>query len=157
MNRELLPLVSQWNSASAASTSVDGSKVVAYCIGIGTPERAVDFCSEVGFPASSLLADPTNACYDKLALRFGIAETFFSFQTPLSMRQRLLDNGAATLREIMPRWKPWLPPKQKQALNQGGTFVIKDGKTFLAHYDEATGDHVDFKKVIHVIESLQQQ
>ena len=155
MNRELLPLVSEWNASP--SDQSPSPQVVLYCIGIGTPERAVDFCSETGYPAQHLLADPENICYDRLSLRFGVRETFFSINTPFAMRKRIFDDGAATLREVLSRWKPWLPPKQKQTFNQGGCIVIQDKTTFLVHKDEATGDHVDFNDVIKVVQSLYQQ
>lgn len=37
-------------------------------IGIGTPERAKEFCAHVGFPEACLYADPDNVAYDALKL-----------------------------------------------------------------------------------------
>ena len=40
-------------------------------VGIGTDERARDFCAHVGFPEEHLFADPENAAYDALGLNKG--------------------------------------------------------------------------------------
>ena len=52
--------------------------IVLVAIGIGTPERAQEFCELTGFPAAQLLADPDNVCYDALQLNKGAITTFFS-------------------------------------------------------------------------------
>ena len=44
----------------------------------------------------------------------------------------------------------YIPPKQDQAFNQGGTFVFDGAKTVFAHYDESTGAHADLDKVIRL-------
>ena len=41
-----------------------GCKLLA--VGIGTDERAREFCKHVGFPATNLYADPENEAYDAL-------------------------------------------------------------------------------------------
>jgi len=40
-----------------------------------------------------------------------------------------------------------IPPKQRQAFNQGGTFIFKGKNTLLAHYDESTAAHADIERV----------
>jgi hypothetical protein len=42
----------------------------------------------------------------------------------------------------------YIPPKQSQAFNQGGTFVFAGDQTLFAHYDESTGAHSDIDMVI---------
>lgn len=141
VKRELLPRANELNA-------------VVRCIGIGTASRARSFCDELEFPSENLFADPDNACYDALQLRFGVLETFFSIHTPFAFKKRIEDDGMATLRELLPRWKPWLPPKQKQALNQGGCVVLEGRKrVLLMHRDRSTGDHVVFSEVFRAIET----
>ena len=43
----------------------------------------------------------------------------------LAILDRVNKDGAEDLREILPRWKPWLPPKNDQGLQQGGAFVFR--------------------------------
>jgi len=42
----------------------------------------------------------------------------------------------------------YMPPKQDQAFNQGGTFLFDGDETVYAHYDESTGAHSDIQQVI---------
>jgi hypothetical protein len=42
----------------------------------------------------------------------------------------------------------YIPPKQDQAFNQGGTFLFDGNDTVFAHYDESTGAHSDIDRVI---------
>lgn len=41
----------------------------------------------------------------------------------------------------------FVPPKQEQALLQGGTFVFDKEKTLFAHYDESTAAHASLEQV----------
>jgi len=66
--------------------ALGGVQLVA--VGIGTPERAKEFCELTGFPPSQLLADPENECYDALQLNKGAALTFLRPETPLALAQR---------------------------------------------------------------------
>lgn len=77
------------------------------------------FAEETGLDARLIYADPENVTYDSMGFYKGFARTFFNPQTPLSINQRLLKDGAEDLRDIMPRWKPWIPPKLEQGLQQG--------------------------------------
>lgn len=47
---------------------LDEAGVRLVAIGIGTPERAKEFCAHVGFPEACLYADPDNVAYDALKL-----------------------------------------------------------------------------------------
>jgi len=42
----------------------------------------------------------------------------------------------------------YVPPRQDQAFNQGGTFVFDGDQTVFAHYDESTGAHSDIQQTI---------
>jgi hypothetical protein len=66
-----------------------------------------------------IYADPDNVTYDALDFYKGFARTFLNASTPLSINQRLLKDGAKDLKEILTRWKPWIPPKLEQGLQQG--------------------------------------
>lgn len=44
----------------------------------------------------------------------------------------------------------YIPPKQDQAFNQGGTFLFDGETTIFAHYDQSTGAHSDINKVINM-------
>jgi hypothetical protein len=44
----------------------------------------------------------------------------------------------------------FIPPKQDQAFNQGGTFLFDGNDTIFAHYDESTGAHSDIDQVMRL-------
>ena len=44
----------------------------------------------------------------------------------------------------------FIPPKQEQALLQGGTFVFAGSRTVFAHYDESTAAHASLEQVMEV-------
>mmetsp|Transcript_17611 Transcript_17611/g.45197 ORF Transcript_17611/g.45197 Transcript_17611/m.45197 type:complete len:151 (+) Transcript_17611:208-660(+) len=119
------------------------------CVGIGTAERASEFCDHVGFPRELLFADPDNAGYSALGLNKGVGTTFFTIDTPLSILARAQKDGAADLIEATKRWKPWLPPKSEQGLQQGGAFVFEGSTLLFGHYDPSTGAHVELEDVLN--------
>jgi hypothetical protein len=45
-------------------------------------------------------------------------------------------DGAKDLTQVMKKWKPWLPPKANQGLQQGGCVVFKGRDAALEHLDE---------------------
>ena len=118
------------------------------CVGIGTPERAAEFCATYGLPPEVVYADPENVCYDALRLRHGFAVTFLNVATPFAMRDRFAKDGAADLAAVMPRWQPWIPPKLEQSLQQGGSFVFCGKDAVFEHYDESTGAHADLAALL---------
>jgi len=148
-----------WELATQLARDVkprlDDAGVKLFFVGIGTPERAVDFTRETKFPAENLFADPDAKCYSALELKKGVVETFFSPTTPYSFldRMRKGSEGLADLKDILKRWIPggmWIPPKRGQALNQGGMFVFKGKQTLFAHYDPSTGAHADIQEVMQL-------
>lgn len=62
-----------------------------FLVSIGTPERAVDFSRETGFPPECLFADPEAATYAALRLKKGVKETFFRW----AEKSRRVFRGAA--------------------------------------------------------------
>ena len=93
---------------AAPKLAARGASLV--CVGIGTAERAAEFCATYGLPPQLLYADPENACYDALRLRAGWGPTFFSAATPFAMKRRLEADGAAELRrDVLPRWQRACP------------------------------------------------
>ena len=44
----------------------------------------------------------------------------------------------------------FIPPKQAQALLQGGTFVFNGPSTLYAHYDPSTAAHASIDRVLEI-------
>ena len=119
----MLSFPSSRELAQQLSTDVvpklDAAGVKLVFISIGTAERGRMFAEETGLDVNLIYADPDNVTYDALGFYKGFARTFLNAATPLSINQRLLKDGAKDLKGIMPRWKPWIPPKLEQGLQQG--------------------------------------
>lgn len=47
----------------------------------------------------------------------------------------------------------YIPPKQAQALLQGGTFVFDGPKTLFAHYDPSTAAHASIDRVLEIVQN----
>ena len=118
---------------------LDESEVGLKFVSIGTADRANDFAKETDFPREDLYADPENECYDALELYKGVGRTFFSVDTPFAIKKRMDEDRLGDLKEILPRWKPWIPPKSSQGLQQGGVFVFSGTDTIYEHKDTGTG------------------
>lgn len=119
-------------------------------VSIGVLEKGRAYVDETGFPAEDLYADPENACYDALALYKGWGRTFLSPATPFSFLERFQKDGAEDMRALLPGWKPWIPPKADQGLQQGGLLVFDGQDALYFHRDEGTGAHADFEKVVRI-------
>jgi len=127
---------------------LDAANIKLLLVSIGTPERGKDFARETGFPQENLLADPENACYDTLGFYKGAQRTFFHPATPFSMRDRIMNGSTKDLQEILSRWKPWIPPKLDQGLQQGGLLCFDGTQSVFSHKDQATGAHADFDDAV---------
>lgn len=126
-------------------------------ISIGLPEKGKQLVSHLNLKNGEdyLFVDPDNALYDALDLNFGVKETFFSPSTPFAFLDRFTSpNGMKDLNEVLSKWTKggfYVPPKQSQAFNQGGTFVFDDKESLiLAHYDESTGAHAKVEDVMKI-------
>jgi hypothetical protein len=105
-----------------------------------------------------LYADPINVTYDKLRLNFGVKETLFDASTPYSIAERIREGKIKELTDVLKRWKPWIPPKREQGLQQGGTFVFDTkrikGDSEVEYecvydwYDPSTGAHAPAEEIL---------
>lgn len=122
-------------------------------VSIGKPEigkRLVDHL-ELRNGDQFLFVDPENALYDSLKLNAGLKETFFSVETAFAFLERFTKpDGTKQLIEVLSKWNKavFVPPKQEQALNQGGTFLFDRADTVFAHYDASTAAHSSIEEVI---------
>mmetsp|Transcript_5815 Transcript_5815/g.15496 ORF Transcript_5815/g.15496 Transcript_5815/m.15496 type:complete len:114 (+) Transcript_5815:496-837(+) len=108
------------------------------------------FVEVTGFPETNLFVDPENITYTALGLAKGVGQTFFSWDTPLAFKERIEQGRMGDLAEIMPRWQPWVPPKQDQAFQQGGMLVFEGDKVLFSHKDPSTSAHADLEEVKRV-------
>ena len=90
------------------------------------------------------------SAYDALQLQKGVVDTFFTPDTPFAILRRLQADGAADLVAATSRWKPWLPPKADQGLQQGGAFVFEGERLLFQHRDPSTGAHADLNTLLRV-------
>jgi hypothetical protein len=51
---------------------------------------------------------------------------------------------------LLPPTAIYIPPKQSQALLQGGTFVLRNQQTLYAHYDPSTAAHAPISTVLDI-------
>ena len=122
-------------------------------VGIGTPEKAQEFSQLTSIPQDILYSDADNKVYDALKLlKSNPISLLTDPRTPLAMAQRLRDGKGEYLKDALTNWKPWIPPKLEQGLNQGGAFVFRgDGSLIYGRKDPATGDHVKLETILQLI------
>ena len=75
-------------------------------------------------------------------------------QTPLAIKDRIVKDGAAGLRQAISSWKFWIPPGQGQSRQQGGCHIFRGIECIFEHKDKSTGAHVDLDKVVQVATAL---
>lgn len=121
-------------------------------VGIGTPGKGRLVADHVGCDSTKLFADPDNVLYDALSLNSGLQRTFFSPSTPYAILDRLTSSGMGDLNGVLGKWGDAfiLPPKQSQALNQGGLFVFDGEASAFVHYDASTGAHGDLAQAVRL-------
>ena len=131
---------------------LEGKGVGLYAVGIGTSEKAQLVANHVGYSTDKLLADPENVLYDALSLNSGLQRTFFNPATPYAILDRLTSRKMGDLNSVLGRWGDAfiIPPKQKQALNQGGLFVFDGADSVFVHYDASTGAHGDLDQAVGI-------
>ncbi|GMI38085.1 hypothetical protein TeGR_g1511 [Tetraparma gracilis] len=141
----------------------DNPQLSVACVSIGTPEKALLVCENLGIDKDLLYVDPEADVHRKLGLEKSIQSTFLSPQTPLAMKKILVDDFAKskTLRSVLAKWiRPEnkllvLPPDKTQAYNQGGALLFDgDRRLRRAHYDRATGDHAEFQWIVDGLNEL---
>mmetsp|Transcript_36286 Transcript_36286/g.102238 ORF Transcript_36286/g.102238 Transcript_36286/m.102238 type:complete len:86 (+) Transcript_36286:313-570(+) len=79
-----------------------------------------------------------------MQLHFGLGWTFFSKATGTALRARGIDG----LRQATANYKMIRPPKNEDALQQGGTYVFAAGECLYARRDGGTGDHAPMEEVL---------
>ena len=123
-----------------------------YAVGIGTSEKANLVANHVGYSTDKLFADPDNVLYDALSLNAGLQRTFFNPATPYAILDRLTSRKMGDLNNVLGKWGDAfiIPPKQSQALNQGGLFVFDGADSVFVHYDASTGAHGDLEQAVAV-------
>lgn len=125
-------------------------------VSIGVPEKGQQLIDHLEFQGGEkyLFVDPENALYDALNLNFGVQRTFFNINTPFAFLDRFTkENGTKDLGTVLSKWSKafFIPPKQKQAFNQGGTFVFEGERAVFAHYDASTAAHATVEQVMNVV------
>lgn len=125
---------------------LDQCDVKLFLASIGTPERGIDFANLTGFPQDRLLADPENVLYTSLEMKTGLS-TFFSTRGSEVISAKVRDEGKDKMRASLKRYKPYLPPKLGQVLQQGGCLIFNGKSCVYEWYDATPGDHVDFDVV----------
>jgi hypothetical protein len=129
------------------------SDITLVMVSIGKPEIGKELIQHLELTGGEqyLFVDPENILYDELELNRGVKETFFSVSTPFAFLERFTTkNGMDDLVHVLSKWNKavYLPPKQSQAFNQGGTFIFDGPNTVFAHYDESTGAHAKVADVV---------
>lgn len=122
-----------------------------YLIGMGPPDRGLEFSELTEFPADRLIADPENVTYDRLHLKkSGPFWTFFDPRTPFTLAKRAFNGGLGSTFHALSNWRPWIPKKQGQAFQQGGTFLFEGKEVVWQQYDQATGAHTEPSEILEV-------
>ena len=128
-------------------------------VSIGVPEKAQQLVDHLDCFASQeqaeqiFFVDPDNQLYDALDLNRGIQRLAFNLNTPFAFLDRLQQkDGLKDLGEVLSKWSRafFIPPKQAQALLQGGTFVFAGNRTVYAHYDPSTAAHASIDRVLEI-------
>lgn len=119
------------------------------CVGIGTHTRSQEFHELTKFPLEYLYSDASNQLYDSLQLiKSSPLQLMTDPRTPLAIAQRFTDNRGENLVKALRTWKPWIPPKLEQGLQQGGAYVFSGERTVYGRKDPATGDHADLNTLL---------
>lgn len=122
------------------------------CVGIGTHERALDFAELTQFPLEYLNSDASNSLYDSLELvKSNPVQLMTDPRTPIAIVQRFAQNRGGNLVEALRTWKPFIPPKLEQGLQQGGAYVFSGQQTVYGRKDPATGDHADLDTLLRLV------
>jgi len=126
----------------------EGVKLLA--VGIGTPERGAEFADHVGFDPEHLFTDPENCLYTTLNFKKDVGSLAFNAATPFALLDRVKTGKTQDLSNALARWKPWIPPKLDQGLQQGGVLVFQGHDLLFERKDPSTGAHVNLDTLLKV-------
>ena len=104
----------------------------------------------MGFDATRLYTDPDNKLYEALDFKKDLGTLAFNEATPYSILERFQKGESKDLTNALQRWKPWIPPKLDQGLQQGGCLVWQGQETIYRRKDPATGAHAPLDQVLKV-------
>lgn len=127
---------------------LDAAGVKLVCVGIGTPERGAEFCDHVGLDPKVLFSDPDNASYEALGYKKDVGNLAFNPATPYALLDRIESGKFGDLANALKRWKPWIPPKLEQGLQQGGVIVFDGDTALYERADPSTGAHAPLDVVL---------
>ena len=136
---------------------LDKHNIQLLLVSIGTPQRGLEFCAKTGYDPTRFLADPDSTLYDALALRKGVKETFFSYDTPKAIWEDIKTGRIKRMQGVLKKWTKqelWIPPRVEQSYQQGGIVVFDGANPVWAWRDPATGAHADMQTVLDVALNL---
>jgi hypothetical protein len=75
-------------------------------------------------------------------------------RTPLAIADRYKQSRGEDLTNAFKAWKPWIPPKLSQGLQQGGAFVFEGRSVLFARKDPATGSKAYNSGLLYAMEFI---
>jgi hypothetical protein len=138
--------------AITTTNSADVKNIKLVCVGIGTHDRSQEFAELTQFPLEYLYSDASNSLYDSLELvKSNPLQLMTDPRTPIAIARRFTEKRGGNLVEALRTWKPFIPPKLEQGLQQGGAFVFSGEQTVYGRKDPATGDHADLDTLLRLV------
>lgn len=142
---------------------LDAAGVLLVVVGVGTPDSAKQFAAALPFPEEALYVDPERAAYKALALHGDLDGTegiFFDPKVVEGVRrlfftkitgEKIKERGTEGIKAAMKNYKPLMPPKSIDSVQQGGTVVFRGHEVVYMRRDEATADHAPTEEVMEAI------
>lgn len=86
--------------------------------------------------------------YEALGFKKDVKNLAFNPSTPKAILERFQANKYQDLARALRDWKPWIPPKLEQGLQQGGVLVFEGETLLYERHDPSTGAHAPIDEVI---------
>lgn len=124
-----------------------------FFVGVGSPQAAAEFASELKIDPSLCFGDQDGAVGDVLNLNKGM-KTMWNPPAVSTMMER---NDEASLKALGEAYKSAadkigfqnLAPRDMQdTLRQGGTFVFRGNELRFEHYDQKVGDNAKIEDIL---------
>ena len=144
---------------------LDAAGVLLVVVGVGTPDSAKQFAEALPFPEENLFVDPERKAYSALSFHGDLDGTegiFFDPKVVEGVRrlfftkitgEKIKERGTEGIKEAMKNYKPLMPPKSIDSVQQGGTAVFHGSKMVYLRADEATADHAPKEEVMGAVAS----